>query len=47
MAHMRHEIRKLELENEKLRQTLKQKLNLKGSHQHQNIATKTSSSVSP
>ena len=28
MIHMRHEVRKLESDNEKLRQTLKQKLNL-------------------
>ena len=29
MIHMRHEVRKLESDNEKLRQTLKQKMNLK------------------
>ena len=29
MIHMRHEVRKLESDNEKLRQTLKQKLNVK------------------
>ena len=37
LAHMRHEVRKLELDNEKLRQTLKQKLNIKG-QQYPNIA---------
>ena len=29
IIHMRHEVRKLESDNEKLRQTLKQKMNLK------------------
>ena len=29
MIHMRHEVRKLESDNEKLRQTLRQKMNLK------------------
>lgn len=37
LTHMRHEVRKLELDNEKLRQTLKQKLNIKG-QQYPNIA---------
>ena len=37
LTHMRHEVRKLELDNEKLRQNLKQKLNIKG-QQYPNIA---------
>ena len=37
LTHMRHEVRKLELDNEKLRQTLKLKMNIKG-QQYPNIA---------
>ena len=33
LVHSRHEIKKLQLDNDKLRQTLKAKLNMKGSQQ--------------
>ena len=35
-TQMRHEIKRLESDNDKLRQTLREKLNLKGNHNHLN-----------